>query len=131
VSVKPPKNNWPLALARHVTYASAIEWPEYTKQKRAFGMPEESAWYTFLLSPHQLDAIVMQTKKSAEWFFRYANAKTSWTFKIVDLESIVNNKVTCEIMSAHCIRDFLQKRTNTETSDFLTDEAPKPLNDGT
>lgn len=113
VTLKPPKNNWPLALARHISFNCVQEWPEYQKQKRAFGMPDESLWYVFLIGPTNLDAIVHQTKKTSEWFFRYASARIPWSLKIADLHSIIANKLSCEVMSAHCIREYLQKTTNT------------------
>lgn len=113
VSLRPRKNQWPLALLRHITFNSIINWPDYQKQKKAFGMPEDSSWYLFSITKEVFDSVLLQSKKSSEWFFRYASAKVPWTLKALDFNSITSN--TCEVMSAHCIREYIQQ-TQTKTS---------------
>jgi hypothetical protein len=118
-SLRPSKNHWPLNLIRHVTYHVPFDWPDYKKQKKAFGMPEDSAWFLIELNAQQLDHIQKETKKVCAWFFRYASAKVPWTLKLLDFTSLDFSKSSCEAMSAHCLRSYLEKNTETKTLDTL------------
>ena len=105
VNKKAKKINWPLALIRHATFELPFDWPEYTRPKKAFGLPEKSGWAIFKLDTLNFQALIKLCKKNYLWWHRNASAKVPWKIKSVKMDSL---NLTCDPCGAHCIREFLK-----------------------
>ena len=107
--MEPKKNQWPLALARHVTHDLLETWPEPNRHK-CFGLPKGSACYRFMLSKEAFGALSSQCLRIQKWAFRYADAKFQWSTKAMSIDSILNcSSIVIDTQSAHCLREVHTK----------------------
>jgi len=98
------KNNWPLAILKHLTYNMDIEWPEPVKQKVAFGLPSKMSWYVVKMETADICKIVRNAKINRLWWFRNAVAKPEWELKLI---KIIDSKKKCDANTSHCINAFV------------------------
>ena len=120
-----PRNMWPAALMRHVTYG-LCSWTNYERPQRPFGFPSSAAIAVFRVTPEAFEYLLRQVTSVRRWAKYHSSEGESFGFRHRGVPLATVRIDALDLMAAHAVR-WAIGLTNLSSAGFMAPMASGPI----